>query len=67
MKPDIMYRVLVAHMDNETGAKKTRHLILEGHGRVHSCHITEAGPALGVHLGPGGLVVAFLPQPDGLS
>jgi DegV family protein with EDD domain len=67
MKPEIMYRVLIAHMDNEKGAKKTRHLILEGHGRVHSCHITEAGPALGVHLGPGGLVVAFLPQPDDLN
>ncbi len=67
MNPDTMYRVLVAHMDNESGAKKTRHHILEGHGRIHSCHITEAGPALGVHLGPGGLVVGFLPQPDVLS
>ena len=28
-------------------------------GRIHSCHITDAGPALGVHLGPGGLVVGF--------
>jgi DegV family protein with EDD domain len=64
MEPHTMYRVLVAHMDNEEGAKKTRHHILEGHGRIHSCHITEAGPALGVHLGPGGLVVGFLPQPD---
>jgi fatty acid-binding protein DegV len=54
-------------MDNEIGAKKTRHHILERHGRIHSCHITEAGPALGVHLGPGGLVVGFLPQPDVLS
>jgi DegV family protein with EDD domain len=67
MNPDTMYRVLIAHMDNESGAKKTRHHILEGHGRIHSCHITEAGPALGVHLGPGGLVVGFLPQPDVLS
>lgn len=64
MEPETMYRVLIAHMDNEQGAKKTRHQILEGHGRVHSCHITEAGPALGVHLGPGGLVVGFLPQPQ---
>ena len=67
MDPDTMYRVLVAHMDNEDGAKQTRHHILEGHGRIHSCHITEAGPALGVHLGPRGLVVGFLPQPDVLS
>jgi DegV family protein with EDD domain len=67
MKLDIMYRVLIAHMDNEKGARETRRYILERHGRIHSCHITEAGPALGVHLGPGGLVVAFLPQPDVLS
>ncbi len=67
MEPDTMYRVLVAHMDNEKGAKKTRRHILEAHGRIHSCHITEAGPALGVHLGPGGLVVGFLPQPDVFS
>jgi hypothetical protein len=34
---------------------------------VHSCHITEAGPALGVHFGPGGLIVGFMPQPDVLG
>jgi hypothetical protein len=52
--------------DGDTGTNMafTFKAILEGHGRVHSCHVTEAGPALGVHLGPGGLVVAFLPQAD---
>ena len=29
--------------------------------------ITEAGPVLGVHLGPDGLVVGFVPQPDQLN
>jgi DegV family protein with EDD domain len=61
MEPETMYRVLVAHMNNEAGAIETRHHILEQHTRVHSCHITEAGPALGVHLGPGGLVVGIAP------
>jgi len=29
-----------------------------------SAHITEAGPALGVHVGLGGLIVGFMPQPE---
>jgi DegV family protein with EDD domain len=67
MKADKMYRVVVAHANNEKGAQQTRHQILEMHGRIHSCHVTEAGPALGVHFGPGGLIVAFTPQPGILS
>jgi hypothetical protein len=62
MEPEIMYRVLVAHANNEAGAIETRHNILKEHARVHSCHITEAGPALGVHIGPGGLIVGIAPQ-----
>jgi DegV family protein with EDD domain len=67
MKPETMYRVLIAHANNEAGAMDTRHHILEQHGRIHSCHVTEAGPALGVHFGPGGLIVGFMPQPGMLS
>ena len=67
MKPDTMYRVVIAHAHNEAGAQATRHHILEQHGRIHSCHVTEAGPALGVHFGPGGLIVGFMPQPAVLS
>ncbi len=67
MKSDTMYRVLVAHANNEAGAEATRHAILERHGRIHSCHIAEAGPALGVHFGPGGLIAGFTPQPGVLS
>jgi len=67
MKKDTMYGVIIAHMNDEKGAVDTRHHILEKHGGVHSCHITEAGPALGVHLGPGGLIVGFMPEPDMLS
>jgi DegV family protein with EDD domain len=62
MDEEVMYRVLLAHADNEQGAKELRHHILEQHGRVHSCHITDAGSALGVHIGPGGLVAGFSPH-----
>jgi fatty acid-binding protein DegV len=64
MEGDAMYRVVIAHANNEAGAAAMRQHILEQHARVHSCHITEAGPALGVHFGPGGLIVGFMPQPD---
>jgi DegV family protein with EDD domain len=66
MKPDVMYRVLISHANNEAGGNRLRHLLLEGHGRIHSCHVTDAGPALGVHFGPGGLIAAFTPQPEQL-
>jgi len=67
MRRDTTYRILLAHGANPGGARELRRYILERHTRVHSCHITEAGPALGVHLGPGGLVVGFLPQPAQLN
>ena len=64
MKKGQMVRVLIAHCDNAAGANELRRHILRGHGEIHSCHVTEAGPAIGVHLGPGGLVVGVTPQPD---
>ena len=67
MSSEVGYRIFIAHGANPEGAKALRRYILGRHTRVHSCHITEAGPALGVHLGPGGLVVGFLPQPDQLN
>jgi hypothetical protein len=67
MQKDTTYRILIAHGANPEGARELRRYILGRHTRVHSCHISEAGPALGVHLGPGGLVVGFLPQPDQLN
>jgi len=67
MHKNTTYRILIAHGANPEGARELRRYILGRHTRVHSCHITEAGPALGVHLGPGGLVVGFLPQPEQLN
>ena len=63
MKDERMYRVSIAHARNPAGAAELRNEILRHHGRVHSCHVTDAGPALGVHFGPGALIVGFLPQP----
>jgi len=67
MKKETSYRIFVAHGANHEGARALRRYILGRHTRVHSCYISEAGPALGVHLGPGGLVVGFVPQPGQLN
>jgi DegV family protein with EDD domain len=67
MNKDTVYRVLISHVANDAGAHEVRRLILERHPMIHSCHLAEAGPALGVHLGRGGLIVGFLPQPQSLS
>ncbi|KAA9130496.1 DegV family EDD domain-containing protein [Marinihelvus fidelis] len=62
MKQDRVYRVMVSHADNREGARELRRLLLEGHPRIHSCHLAEAGPAVGVHLGRGGLIIGFMPE-----
>lgn len=67
MERSEVYRVLLAHVDNHQGAVEVRRILLENHGRIHSCHIAQAGPALGVHLGRGGVIAGFLPQPQVLS
>jgi len=64
MKPDRMYRVLISHAHQAQGAAELRRHILGQHSQIHSCHVTEAGPAIGVHLGPGGLIAGFMPQPE---
>jgi len=63
MSIDSVYRVMITHINNEQGAQETRRHILQKHGKIHSCHVAEAGPALGVHLGLGGIIVGFMPQP----
>lgn len=63
MNPEQMYRLIIAHANNPQGAAEVRRSVLAKHPRIHSCHLTEAGTALGVHLGPGGLIMAFAPQP----
>ncbi len=67
LNPERTYRLLIAHIDNIEGARELRRLILEGHGKIHSCYLAEAGPALGVHMGIGGLIVGFTPDPYALE
>ncbi len=67
MEAGEVYRVMISHVANDEGAHEVRRIVLERHPRIHSCHIAEAGPALGVHLGTGGLIVGFLPQPAALA
>ncbi len=67
MQPGQVYRVIIAHANNPQGAAEVRRAVLARHPRIHSCHLTEAGSALGVHLGPGGLILAFVPQPEVLA
>jgi DegV family protein with EDD domain len=67
MDPDTVYRVLISHADALEGAREVRRLLLEAHPRIHSCHIADAGPALGAHFGRGALLLGFLPDPHGLD
>jgi DegV family protein with EDD domain len=67
MQPERMYRLVIAHANNPKGAAEVRRAVLARHQRIYSCHLTEAGSALGVHLGPGGLILAFVPQPEILA
>ena len=67
MQPERMYRVVIAHANNPEGAASVRREVLARHQRIYSCHITDAGSALGVHIGPGGLILSFAPQPDPLA
>jgi DegV family protein with EDD domain len=64
MQAGQIYRIIIAHANNPQGAAEVRRGLLARHSCIHSCHLTEAGSALGVHLGPGGLILAFVPQPD---
>ena len=67
MNKDSIYRVLISHVNNAGGAREVRKIILQSHPMIHSCHLAHAGPALGVHLGLGGVIVGFLPQPTVLT
>jgi DegV family protein with EDD domain len=60
-------RILISHANAPEAARRLRASLLRMRGQVHSCHITEAGPALGVHFGPGTLIVGFCPNPDSLD
>ena len=64
MRTDRVYRVLIAHCQASERAVALRRGLLQAHPLVHSCLVTEAGPAVGVHLGPGGMIVGVQPVRD---
>lgn len=51
------YRLMVTHGDNHDAAVVLRNQLLARLPQVKTCWISETGPAIGVHAGPGVLVV----------
>jgi len=56
-----VYRLLISHTDSPDDARLLRDLLLDGHPEVDACWIEEASPAVGVHAGPGALIVGIQP------
>jgi len=56
-----IYRILISHTDAAADARRLRTLLLTRHPRVDACWIEEASPAVGVHAGPGALIVGVQP------
>ncbi|MFO7764552.1 MAG: DegV family protein [Wenzhouxiangellaceae bacterium] len=55
------YRILISHTDAAADARRLRELLLTGHPEVDACWVEEASPAVGVHAGPGSLIVGLQP------
>ena len=56
---DKTYRLAVGHCDDLQSGRVLLELIQAGTPQLESSQFTEVGPALGVHAGPGGLVVGL--------
>lgn len=65
---DLKLRISIAHAICEEKAIQLKSLLLERLPSVHSCEITELGAAIGVHGGPGCIVVGVQPyiSPDAI-
>ncbi len=59
MKPDRTYRIAVGHGAAADDARWLLHRLLQTTSRVNAHYFTELGSALGVHGGPGMVVVAL--------
>jgi len=55
------YRMVISHTDAREDARLLRDLLLCHHPEVDACWIEEASPAVGVHAGPGSLIVGLQP------
>jgi uncharacterized protein len=61
MKNNHVYRIMISHTDALSDARQLRDQLLDGHPRVDACWIEDASPAIGVHAGPGSLLVGLQP------
>ena len=61
MDEGTVYRVLISHTDCLDDARRLREELLTRHTEVDACWIEEASPAVGVHAGPGSLIVGLQP------
>jgi DegV family protein with EDD domain len=57
MADDVGYRVAVGHANAEAQGRRLLEVICEGLDNIHARYLTPLGTALGVHGGPGMLVV----------
>jgi len=56
---DRVYRIVIAHCDALENAKIIRRQLLSKHPGIYSCQIVEIGPAIGAHVGPGGVAIGI--------
>lgn len=61
MRQGEVYRVLISHTDGLDSARQLRDQLLTGHPEIDACWVEEASPAVGVHAGPGSLIVGLQP------
>ncbi|MGY6587410.1 MAG: DegV family protein [Wenzhouxiangella sp.] len=61
MEANQTYRVLISHTNAAADAQALRAQILAAHPQVAACWIEEASPAIGVHAGPGSLLLGLQP------
>ncbi len=59
LERDQVYRILISHADCPDDANRLREILLDIHPQIDACWIEEASPAVGVHAGPGALIVGI--------
>ncbi len=59
LQQDRVYRIVISHCAAFEHAKQVRSILLANHPEINSCQIVDAGSALGVHLGLGGVAVGI--------
>jgi len=54
-----VYRMVIAHCDALENAKLIRRQLLQQHSGIYSCQIVDISPAIGAHVGLGGIAVGI--------